>query len=386
MLSTQSSKFGEYSVNGRLYTSKQQALVAANGNVKLVKYHFNDEVYNRFDWTRDLLPTQTLADLYRMRAQEIRDSHDYVALMFSGGPDSTNMLESFVFNGYRVDEVINYNSFGSTGVIEGTLNNADYVYNCKPKLQELARTHNFHPKITIIDEVEMIQVHWKNMYLAGWEDMSWDFGGPSQFLGRACYVVKYLPHLWHMLAQGKKIALVTGSEKPLGRLVNNKYALEFGDLLIGHHHELTKEWRFPEADFWHWFYHAPSTAPLIIKQAHTLKNFVEEHQDPRLFSKEPPARGYRQAHSWPSKHGWGNLRYDIYHKLIYPNWTPRFVTPKPTNFVFRPQDNWWIKDLKISAKSVWEHSIKKFVKQHRNNLQIAIGVNALTKTEPRFIE
>jgi len=386
MLSHQSFKFGEYSVNGQLYTSKQQALLAANGNTELVTFHFNDEVYNRFDWTRDPLPQQSLTDLYRVRAQEIRESYDYVALMFSGGPDSTNMLESFVFNDYRVDEIINYNSFGSTGVIEGTINNADYVYNCKPKLEQLARTHNFHPRITIIDEVEMTQIHWKNMYQAGWEDMSWDFGGPGQFLGRG-YVVKYLPHLWNMLTQGKKIALVSGSEKPIGKLINNKYAIEFTDIVTGHYNELSKEWQFPESDFWLWFYHAPSTAPLIIKQLHTLKNFVEQNLDPQLFSKEPPMRGYRQAHFWPSKHGWGNLRYDIYHKLIYPNWTPRFVTPKSIDFVFRPQDNWWVKDLKTPVKSVWEHSMKKFVRQNQNNLKLPLGLlGAATKSEPRYIE
>lgn len=378
-------KFGYYIVNNRQYLLKTEALAAANGDVKKLKFVFNDDIYDRFDWKRDPFPDLSISDLYRMRAQELRDNNDYIVVMFSGGPDSTNMLESFVHNGIKVDEIVNYNSYESTRVVEGTLNNADYFYNVKPKLEALSRDFNFNPKITILDEVVMAQVHWRSMYESGWDDMSWDFGGPTMWLARG-YIVKYLPHLMDIINQGKRLAIINAHEKPLSKIIDGKYALIFSDMPRGNYYEMTKELGLLSSNHWHWFYHAPSTAPLIIKQAHILKNFVDSNPEPEFYRHEVIAPGYRPSHSWGSKNGHGNLRYDIFHKLIYPNWTPRVVTPKPSNLVTRPQDNWWMKDLKVAEKSIWEHSVKNFVKKHNSDIKHSVSIQSSLIANPRFIE
>lgn len=56
------------------------------------------------DWTTE--PTETLRELYKQHAQYIRDTYDYVILYFSGGSDSTTMLNAFLDNNIHVDEIV----------------------------------------------------------------------------------------------------------------------------------------------------------------------------------------------------------------------------------------------------------------------------------------
>jgi hypothetical protein len=379
------SKYGNYYVNNKLYNTKREALEAAKGNRNLVQWRFNDETYDRFDWTKDPFPFLNISDLYRLRAQEIRDTNDYVALMVSGGPDSTNMLESFVHNGLKVDEVINVNCYHNIKKVVGTINNADYIYNFKPSLDALSKQFNFNPKITLLDEIDYVQLHWKYMWQRGRDDICWEFGGATSILPRG-YMVLYLPHIWQMILQGKKVAVVVGTDKPHARLINGKYAIQFNDIMESNYREMAKEFGFEQFDFWHWFYNAPTTAPLIIKQAHLLKNFVDSHPEPEFYENIENSKTFRRAHYWPSRHGHGHLKYDIFHKLIYPNWTAKVVTPKSPDFIFRPEDTWWLKDLKVKEKSIWESSLKKFVKTHHTNSWQEAGLASLCVAPPRFIE
>lgn len=378
-------KFGSYYVHGKLYTTKREALQAANGNKSLVEWRFNDAYYDRFDWTEDPFPFLSILDLYRLRAQEIRDTNDYVVLMISGGPDSINMLESFVHNGIKVDEVINVNSYHSTQKVVGTVNNADYIYNFRPCLDLLYQQYNFKPKITIVDEIEYLQIHWQQMYQRGRDDICWEFGGPTSVLPRG-YMVIYLPHLWNMLQQGKKVALVVAADKPIGKLIDGRFAVQFTDLQESNYREMAKEFDFVHFDFWHWFYQAPSTAPLLIKQAHLLKNFTDANPEPEFYENIQNSKTFRRAHYWPSRQGYGHLRYDVFHKIIYPNWTAKVVTLKPTDLISRPQDTWWLQKLQIKEKSMWESTMEKFIKKHQSDSMNAAGLGSLCMAPPRFIE
>ena len=56
------------------------------------------------DWTKE--PKESLKELCKQHAQYIRDSYDYVILYFSGGSDSTTVLNSFLDNDIKIDEII----------------------------------------------------------------------------------------------------------------------------------------------------------------------------------------------------------------------------------------------------------------------------------------
>lgn len=56
------------------------------------------------DWTQE--PKESIKELCKQHAQLIRDSYDYVILYFSGGSDSTTILNAFLDNNIPIDEII----------------------------------------------------------------------------------------------------------------------------------------------------------------------------------------------------------------------------------------------------------------------------------------
>ena len=98
---------GYYTCNGREFESKLQALMYSKQISAPVNWHFNEEVFDKYNWSIE--PELTLDQLYDRRAREIREKYDYVVLSYSGGADSNNVLESFLRQGLFIDEVV-YNA------------------------------------------------------------------------------------------------------------------------------------------------------------------------------------------------------------------------------------------------------------------------------------
>ena len=80
-------------------------------------------MFSKCDWTTEPEPGVPLSEYYRRRAQQIRDKYDYVVLLYSGGPDSNNILHAFVHNGIKIDEIVNINSYDKTQVVKDTIHN-----------------------------------------------------------------------------------------------------------------------------------------------------------------------------------------------------------------------------------------------------------------------
>jgi hypothetical protein len=370
---------GSYSVGNQQFLFKMDALRAANNNANNIVFHFNDALYQSFDCTRE--PTLTLKELYRLRAQQLRDKYDYIVVTLSGGPDSTNVLNSFVDNGIQVDEIVNMNSYDATGTYQGTIDNADYVYNAKPTLDKLIAEHNLTSRITILDAVDIIQQHGRHNYSQDSHELLWNIGGPSCIIVRAQWA-RYVPHIWQKIINGDKIAIVNGAEKPNLKLVNGKYAFYF--------HDLGMEIRDPEIrnlNVLEPFYCTPDLPQLVIKQAHVLLDFVNSHPGPEYYTKQDPKVNTRLAHNCPGRHGQGNLRYDLYHSVIYPKWSPNFVTPKTADGITRSVDCWWMKRFADIDRMIWQHTVRDFWKNYK---QVAMSSNLtgipVRSSRPFFIE
>lgn len=100
-------KNGYYIVDDKIFRNKIYAMQeATRKHLKPndVKWVFNDNVYNKLDWKKP--SGVSLLELYRMRAQQLREKYDYLILTFSGGGDSMQMLDSFVLNNIYPDEVV----------------------------------------------------------------------------------------------------------------------------------------------------------------------------------------------------------------------------------------------------------------------------------------
>lgn len=73
------------------------------GNLNNLSFH---SILEHANWETE--PQESLSVLYKKRAQQIRDTYDYIVLYFSGGSDSITMLNAFMQNGIEIDEVVVY--------------------------------------------------------------------------------------------------------------------------------------------------------------------------------------------------------------------------------------------------------------------------------------
>jgi hypothetical protein len=379
-------KFGHYVSNGQQYYTLSDAKSASS---KQVEYVLNDDIYTRHNWNNDPCPELSLGDLYRLRAEKLRQEHDYVVLMYSGGPDSTNILDTFCDNGLRIDEIVNFNSYNSTALVDGTLNNADFIYNVRPRLEQLRSEGKLDAKITIYDEVDMSLQHWHRMKKMGWDDIATCLGGPNMWLNIP-YAHQYGSALWKRIQSKEKVCIIYGHDKPSSVIIDGKRAIYHSSLPLGNFGEVVKQYpalMAPLVKACHWFYVSPDSASIVMKQSYILNQFCNLNQEPEFYSAAPASPGLRTAYSWPSKKGYGNLKYDIFHRLIYPKWRPKFITPKVRDLLLRPQDCWWVTTLQTEQKSIWEHYVKNFVKENFANIEKSGTMMMVPpKTKPIFIE
>ena len=157
---------GYYVVGNKIFRHKVYAMQEATRqrmNPTDVTWVFNNDVYDSLDWKT--VKSVPLTDMYRLRAQQLREKYDYLILSFSGGGDSTNVLDSFVMNKIRLDEVVVYwphkhTSGKYTVSMDTSASNflSEWDFNIEPKLKWLEKVSP-STKITILDWTEKLHVH-----------------------------------------------------------------------------------------------------------------------------------------------------------------------------------------------------------------------------------
>lgn len=110
-------------------------------------FYFHDDVYTKANWKVE--PLLSLDELYRIRAQHIRDKYPYLVLCYSGGTDSTAMLETFYYNNIHIDEILVVGALSQDPTTGTDMNhNGDLYHNAFPLLNQL----NFpNTKISVVD-------------------------------------------------------------------------------------------------------------------------------------------------------------------------------------------------------------------------------------------
>ena len=389
------SRFGHYEVNGTKHYLKTEAYRSAGTNPSLVKYNWNDDFLRLFDWSKEPEPDVGLKEFYRRRAQQLREKYDYLILLWSGGPDSTNVLESFVNNGILLDEVVNANSFDRTGVHENTGNNADYVHNVKPVIERMITDGRFRGKFTVLDEIDLMHQHYEyyNTHNRDFFASSFVVGNPGMVFLKGVWL-RYVPHLWSMILSGKKVGVIKGADKPFVDVKDGKFYTTFNDIssgdLISY---FSQDKDFSSVDTHEFFYHSPECVDLIIKQVSVVKKFLETNRDPDNFvsMKSMYSNNIRPHFTAIGKHFPGhNLKYSTYTKLVYPDWTPRVVTPKPLDTVSRRQDYWWFWNLSEQEQKFWTSRFKSHASEFsyiwKNEQRILKQPIGFTFTDPVFLE
>ena len=373
-------RLGHYQVGNQRFLHKHVALFEAKRTNSKMKFYFNDDVFDQYDWTVEPEPQVGIEEFYRRRAQHLRDTNDYLVLSYSGGPDSQNILDTFIKYGIKLDEIVNFNSYASTNVVDGTIHNADYLYNVKPRVDEILRIYGTSKiKVTILDEVEMVTKIWEEFRKRDHHEILFGANGfPSAPLYRGFWI-KHTKHIWDKILDGKNVCVIYGTDKPTLRIQDGRYATGFNDIFsCDTAGMIMADPDLNGRNFLEFFYHSPDDVPLIIKQSHVLKRYVESLNDRTYFEpREPYFKLGQRPHLYcESKRFSGNLKYKYFHQVIYPDWKPTFITPKEGFLGNRPMDNWWVGQIDQQTSSIWKHGSQQTFNTFSD--QLKVGLNGFT--------
>lgn len=257
--------------DGVYWFNKAHALRHATQTHTTVSYHFFDSVWNSVDWSE---PRESWDHLCAERAQQLRDSYDYLVLSFSGGSDSSHVLDTFVRNGIALDEVLVFFSVAEAEQRQSDWNPRDtrganymfeYVAAVKPQLRWLAENHP-QIKITVIDNTvskrEQIQLgHAQDLALSG---MMMAPGQSGLVQARD-----------HVLQYGNQAAIIYGIDKPrLGYdSVRQQFYTYFFDLTSVYGHWTTTPGVYTQGEY---FYHTPQMPRLLVKSTQMLHRAARE--------------------------------------------------------------------------------------------------------------
>ena len=278
----------------RTYNTKFEVITECSDFSK-VRFYFYDEIYSNLDWSKT--PTHNLKQLYKERAQQIRDEYDYVVIAYSGGIDSTNILETFYYNDIHIDEILMVGAFSKdTDKALDENHNREIYDNCFPTLNALKLPNTF----------------------VNLQDYSLLFDDPSNFSilqhedWPARIGTHWSPHhfFWHDIHKhlgckkpSSRIALILGCDKPFFDVTEMKgYFLDSGIIPYGRTNFNVKD----NTSVINFYSHPdPQSANITMKQWSLLKNFFSE----KKLSKYATSKIYTEVVN--------KMMYNLKHPIVY---------------------------------------------------------------------
>jgi hypothetical protein len=342
-------KLGVYRVGDLKFYSKLEAIEYMQKTGIHLHWDFNESVFSSYDWT--LEPKESILELYRRRAQQLRDKYDYIILTYSGGADSTTILESFIINDIKLDEVVSYVNHEREGSLSSEIYQAAI-----PKFEEL-KTKNPHIKFRLLDLTEFELEHFsltKNKF--NWIYEMNAYFNPNN-ASRFNFGMK-IKEWADMIHAGKRVCILTGLDKPRILHVDGKFVFRFIDFIDCAATVSSMAGLQPWTD--ELFYWTPDMPEILIKQGHLIKNYLAGDVTTLPFmSLQKSDLAYKKhlgKKYWLSNHG--------VHKLIYPNWNiDTFTLGKPSSILFTPRDNWFFNlQPEHLVRKNWETGLDKLWK------------------------
>jgi len=251
-----------YDGENNVYDNRHDLLLSTRSKTKLFYYY--DDKFDKVEWTKE--PIEDLQTLYTRRAQQIRDQYEYVILCWSGGVDSTTILETFYYNKIHIDEILLVGAFSQDSARGDDSNhNGDIYHNVWPTLKTLDLPNT---KITV-------------------KDYSLNFDNPNNFSLIKDYSDDYMKFLGPMISvhnlfwydlkkfvlpnNEKKACYIMGSDKPRLNIdsFKNSFFTEFNDASVTDYGANFKDENLERVNF----YAHPDAEAIIRKQLHILLKF-----------------------------------------------------------------------------------------------------------------
>jgi hypothetical protein len=267
-------KHGYYLVNRIKTFSKFEAWQLSGHDSSKIEFIFNDDVFSTYDWSKE--PEEDIYELYRRRAYQLRKDYDYIVLIYSGGIDSHTILETFLQNNLRIDEIC---SFSNNDVQAKTEKFNQEIYNAAIPFVETLDLKKLGTKFRLVNIGQMIidqlsdNYHFENFEHYSLSTPFWRTAVTNQVLKG-----KIDDH--RKLAEaGKRVCYLWGHDKPSIRILNQEYCITVTDIFSGsfgakqynNRQQLKNNFDnfYDEA-----FYICREFPEISIKQGHMVANFM----------------------------------------------------------------------------------------------------------------
>jgi hypothetical protein len=332
-------KYGYYTYKDQIYFNRQDAfavMLATGDYAGQVKFHFNDDVFSSIDWSKKI--DVDISDLYRQRAQQLRDSHKYLILAFSGGSDSTQILLTFLKNNIFLDEIQVICSEKAIAKLDRSMMLADnefqnfleYERAVVPMLK-IVRERSPNTKINIVDVSDFIVDQLSK------NKMEYFVSNPKYSLQASDYVINQMPRVESYILMitnrhndKDSVALIRGIEKPMlfnhrTEIISNFCSMSL-NVIVNFKKGLLEPAFTMENFFW------SREVPLIpVKQAQMLKEKMELD---KVYCMRFMEIRKKINLAIIEKKNWLGLTYILermYSNVIYPEWNPyTFIATKPS--------------------------------------------------------
>lgn len=354
--------YGNYQVGNTKYPNKMEAAYRATQEKLPITWDFHNAEFSKINWQQR--PPGNIQDLYRQRAQQLRDTYDYIIVYFSGGSDSWTVLNSFLSNGIHVDEIrtnwaMDQRKFQAADPTNRHEVNimSEFEYAILPVLDHVRKTYP-RTNIVINDYSTALQkenfdeelIHRSNH----WQNIS----SPYRLKGTS-------EKSDLLINRHRSVAGVYGFEKLKMRCVNKKLYAFFSDTAGGAELDGEKAVEF--------FFSTPKFSLIPVMQAHYLRDELLAQKAQAMANKNSNAPGLRDRGLWN----------DIYLRACYPDYNPdTFQTDKALGTWLRASDVWMHKYNPTFFDS-WRWTYDQYFKNLDDNLldkmqgTITVGLKAL---------
>jgi len=334
---------GYWYCNNKYFFNKAECLRYATETKNYdVGFNFFDDFYTTVNWKYE--PVESLEEIYANRAKQLREKYDYIVIAFTGGSDSTNVIDSFLDNGLHIDEIVSCYPLEVIDKLKFNFHPSDtsasnlmfeYTHAAKPKLDQITKTHP-NIKITIIDysqrAIDIISTgNLPKLVMAG-------IGASPSLAGHYMLAERIRKYM-----DKGSVACVTGIDKP--RMTwdpaGKRFGMFFTDITVvwGKHSKIAFDGFIPNMEY---FYFSLDMPEILQKQTAILKRILRPIVTAPI---RPPF--YKELHKMSSI---GQVEImqmdtDFFKTILYKQWKPGsvFQAGKPSGYFYQESAEWFYK-------------------------------------------
>jgi hypothetical protein len=329
-------KHGYYQVGNQVFNYRVRALQEATRINQPVRWVFNEDVFSAMDWQTPL--HLSLNEIYRIRAQQLRQKYDYLVLFFSGGADSTVALQTFVNNNIKLDEiVVGWPVSQSQGtytpnVKDTTAHNmmSEWDFSIKPKLDWVAQ-HHPEIRITVCDILETP----KNNHFR--EDL-------MTLVDNHSYIGINRNQEFDLILRERtkihpNIAGIVGTAPLECAIADDQYLVTYfiDSATTGFlKNDYSKNNYSRNVEFFFW---SPDFPELVREQSHVMMNYLNANPESQVLLSHVKLKnqGFEFVHQPDVEQ-----RRILKKKVLYPSWKETLQVDKPADVIgFSAWQGWW---------------------------------------------